>query len=173
MCPNARRSASSKLAASVFTYAREGITITDTHGTIIDVNDTSRASRAIRAKRPSPKPAYTEIRPGAEFMPPCGEICTPMATGPARCGTGKSGELIAEIITISAVRNDKGERSTTWRCSPTSPRSRKTSASWHVAHYDALTGLPNRVLLAGPACSSPRQAPQRKWPGRRPWPSRT
>ena len=40
-----------RLAASVFTGAREGITITDPKGTILEVNDASPVSPATRAKR--------------------------------------------------------------------------------------------------------------------------
>ncbi|MBI3100912.1 MAG: EAL domain-containing protein [Burkholderiales bacterium] len=141
-----------QLAASVFTYAREGITITDTRGTIIDVNDTfTRITGYTREEAVGNNPRMLQSgRQGPEFYAAMWQSLLTHGhwTGEV-WNRRKSGELFAEIITISAVRNAKGETQhyvalftdiTTLK-----ENERKLE---HVAHYDALTGLPNRVLLA-------------------------
>ena len=141
-----------QLAASVFTYAREGITITDTHGTIIDVNDTfTRITGYTREEAIGQNPRILKSgRQGPEFYAAMWQSLHTHGhwTGEV-WNRRKSGELIAEIITISAVRNDKGETqhyvALFTDITALKENERKLE---HVAHYDALTGLPNRVLLA-------------------------
>jgi diguanylate cyclase (GGDEF)-like protein/PAS domain S-box-containing protein len=141
-----------QLAASVFTYAREGITITDTRGTIIDVNDTfTRITGYTREEAVGNNPRMLQSgRQGPEFYAAMWQSLHTHGhwTGEV-WNRRKSGELLAEIITISAVRNDKGETqhyvALFTDITALKENERKLE---HVAHYDALTGLPNRVLLA-------------------------
>jgi diguanylate cyclase (GGDEF)-like protein/PAS domain S-box-containing protein len=141
-----------KLAANVFTYAREGIIITDADGNIIDVNDTfthisgysreevlGRNPRLLSSGRQG-KAFYTnmwrELRENGHWY---GEVWN----------RSKDGEVYAEMLTISAVRDIEG--STTQYValfSDITAVKEHEQQLEHIAHYDALTTLPNRVLLA-------------------------
>lgn len=141
-----------QLAASVFTHAREGITITDTRGTIIDVNDTfTRITGYSREEAIGNNPRMLQSgRQGPDFYASMWHSLTTQGhwTGEV-WNRRKSGELFAEIITISAVRNGLGE-TTHYVALFTDITSLKENERKleRIAHYDALTGLPNRVLLA-------------------------
>ncbi|MEZ5717680.1 MAG: EAL domain-containing protein [Burkholderiaceae bacterium] len=141
-----------QLAASVFTHAREGITITDTRGTIIDVNDTfTRITGYSRDEAIGNNPRMLQSgRQGPDFYAAMWHSLTTEGhwTGEV-WNRRKSGELFAEIITISAVRNGLGE-TTHYVALFTDITSLKENERKleRIAHYDALTGLPNRVLLA-------------------------
>ena len=60
----------------------------------------------------------------------------------------KNGELYAEIPTISAVRNEEGQtlQYVALFTDITAHKEHERQLE-HIAHFDALTGLPNRVLL--------------------------
>ncbi|MDP2770370.1 MAG: EAL domain-containing protein, partial [Giesbergeria sp.] len=141
-----------QLAASVFTHAREGITITDTHGTIIEVNDTfTRITGYSREEAIGNNPRMLQSgRQGPDFYAAMWHSLTTDGhwTGEV-WNRRKSGELFAEIITISAVRNLLGAV-THYVALFTDITSLKENERKleRIAHYDALTGLPNRVLLA-------------------------
>ena len=141
-----------QLAASVFTHAREGITITDTRGTIIDVNDTfTRITGYSREEAIGNNPRMLQSgRQGPDFYASMWQSLTEHGhwTGEV-WNRRKNGELFAEIITISAVRNPLGA-TTHYVALFTDITSIKENERKleRIAHYDALTGLPNRVLLA-------------------------
>ena len=141
-----------QLAASVFTHAREGITITTPDGAIIDVNDTfcritGYSRDEVLGKNPRilssgrhDKELYASMwRDLIEKGNWYGEVWN----------RRKSGEVYAEMLTISAVRD---ERETVQHYvalfSDITPLKEHESQLEHIAHYDALTTLPNRVLLA-------------------------
>jgi diguanylate cyclase (GGDEF)-like protein/PAS domain S-box-containing protein len=141
-----------QLAASVFTHAREGIIITDTDGTIIDVNEAftqitgyshdkaiGQNPRILKSERQGPE-FYTTlwhnlIKNGHWY----GEIWN----------RRKSGEVYPEMLTISAVRNAQGEtlHYVALFADITEQKAHQNQLE-HIAHYDALTNLPNRLLLA-------------------------
>ena len=144
--------ASLQLAASVFTHAREGIMIADTQGNIMEVNDTfthitgySRSDvigqnpRILRSGRQDPEFYTLMWKTLAERGHWSGEIWN----------RRKSGEIYAEALTISAVRDTAGQVSNyvALFTDITSVKEHQRQLE-HFAHFDALTGLPNRVLLA-------------------------
>lgn len=60
----------------------------------------------------------------------------------------KSGETYPEILTISAIKNAQGEvASYVALFSDITPIKEKQQALERIAHYDALTSLPNRLLM--------------------------
>jgi GGDEF domain-containing protein len=61
----------------------------------------------------------------------------------------KNGEIYAEHLTISAVRDDFDQTQNYVAIfSDITPMKDHQRQLEHIAHYDALTSLPNRVLLA-------------------------
>ena len=61
----------------------------------------------------------------------------------------KNGELYAEMLTISAIYDDQGIiRHYVALCSDITALKEHERQLEHIAHYDVLTTLPNRVLLA-------------------------
>jgi diguanylate cyclase (GGDEF)-like protein/PAS domain S-box-containing protein len=141
-----------QLAASVFAHAREGILIADAQGTLIEVNDAfteitgySR-EEALNQNRPMlqsgrQSPAfYTELwRHLASIGHWRGEMWN----------RRKSGEVYAEMVTISAVRDAGGKiQNYIAVCTDITPMKEHQRQLEHIAHFDPLTKLPNRVLLA-------------------------
>ncbi len=141
-----------RLAASVFTHAHEGIMITSTDGVIIDVNAAfTRITGYRRDEVVGHKPVMLSSgRHDAAFHAAmwrdlvehghwAGEIWNQR----------KNGEVYAELQVSSAVRDDRGKV-----LQYVSLFSDITELKEHalqlerIAHYDALTTLPNRVLLA-------------------------
>ncbi|MBP8285884.1 MAG: EAL domain-containing protein [Rhodoferax sp.] len=147
-----QREAALKLAASVFTHAREGIMITDVNEVIVEVNDAftritgytrddsiGQTPRLLRSGRQS-KEFYTNLWQQLHDKDHWyGEIWNQR----------KSGELYAEMLTITAVR-DAQQRASHYVglfFDITAVKEHEHELD-HIAHYDALTNLPNRVLLA-------------------------
>ena len=141
-----------QLAASVFTHAREGIMITDAAGTIVEVNDTfslitgfsrqealGRNPRILASGRQTPEFYAAMWKSLAEKGHWYGETWN----------RRKNGEVYAEMQTISAVRDVAG---TTQHYvalfTDITVMKEQQQRLEHIAHYDALTNLPNRVLLA-------------------------
>jgi diguanylate cyclase (GGDEF)-like protein/PAS domain S-box-containing protein len=156
------------LAASVFSHAREGIVITDPNGAIIDVNDTfthitgfSREEvlghnpRVLGSGRHSKEFYAAMWRDLLEKGHWSGEIWN----------RRKNGEVYAEMLTISAVRDPQGHtrQYVALFFDITSSKEHEAQLE-HIAHYDALTGLPNRALLADRLHQAMAQAHRRAQP---------
>lgn len=141
-----------QLAASVFTHAREGIMITSVDGNIIDVNDAfSEITGYSRAEVIGENPRLLSSgRQSPEFYN--GMWAHLMADG--HCygevwNRRKNGEIYAEMQTISAVRDAQGKTiQYVALFSDITVLKEQQNKLEHIAHYDALTNLPNRVLLA-------------------------
>ncbi|MBI2750543.1 MAG: EAL domain-containing protein [Burkholderiales bacterium] len=144
--------ASLQLAASVFTHAREGIMIADANGVIMEINDTfthitgySRSEvigqnpRILQSGRQDPEFYALMWKTLNERGHWSGEIWN----------RRKNGEVYAEALTISAVRDATGQvhNYVALFTDITAVKEHQHQLE-HFAHYDALTGLPNRVLLA-------------------------
>ena len=141
-----------KLAASVFTHSREGIIITDAAGNIIDVNNSfTYISGYSRAEALGKNPSFLKSdRQDSEFYKRMwqdlnikqhwyGEIWD----------RHKNGDDYAIMINISAVPNATGQiQNYVALFSDITATKTHQQQLEHIAHFDALTGLPNRLLLA-------------------------
>lgn len=148
----AQESAALRLASSVFENTHEGVLISDVNGNIVDVN-----------------PAFSEITgyPRAEVIGQNPRMLASGRQGPefyeamwlALINYGhwrgeiwnrrKDGEIYAELLTISAVREESEATSHYVAVfSDISQIKQHQHQLESIAHFDALTGLPNRLLLA-------------------------
>ncbi len=141
-----------KLAATVFTHAREGIIITDGDSNIIEVNDTfsditgysreeviGQNPRILKSGKQSPEfysDMWKQIQASGYWS---GELWN----------RRKDGEAYIEMITISAIRDadNKVSNHVALFSDVTQIREHQNQLEW-MANYDTLTNLPNRVLLA-------------------------
>lgn len=140
------------LAASVFEHASEGIMITNDQGLIINVNQafeslTGYKSKEVIGKTPSMLKSghhseeffasmWHSLRQDKHWR---GEVWN----------RNKSGEIYAELLNIAAVQNRHGV--TTHYVSIFSDITQLKEHQHELekmAHFDALTQLPNRVLLS-------------------------
>ncbi len=141
-----------QLAASVFTHAREGIMITQADGAIIEVNaaftDITGYSRD-EVIGQSPR-ILSSGRQDKSFYDGMWKtlIQTGMWSGEI-WNRRKNGEIYAEMQTISAVRDAQGiTQQYVALITDITERKEHQLKLEHIAHFDTLTGLPNRVLLA-------------------------
>ena len=149
-----RKSAEAKLqlAASVFTHAREGIMITDAAGTIMEVNDTFTAITGYsreEAVGQNPRILKSGLQP-PDYYATLWQALTDIGHWTSEVwNRRKNGEVFAEMQTISAVRDDNGiTRNYVSLFTDITAMKAQQQRLEHIAHYDALTNLPNRVLLA-------------------------
>ncbi len=144
--------ASLRLAAGVFEHAQEGILITDARGIIIEANDsccrltaysreeligqTPRLLRSGKHDTAFYKALWDKLRENGLWH---GEIWN----------RRKDGSLYAQQTSISSIRNQRGEVTNYvgLLSDITDVRLNQESLE-RLAYYDALTGLPNRLLLA-------------------------
>jgi len=141
-----------RLAASVFTHAREGITITDRHGLIIDVNSAfTRITGYSRDEVLGHNPSI--LNSGRQSKQFYAEMWATLAQEGHWYGEiwnrRKSGEVYAEMLTISQVTDANGDvQQYVALFSDITATKEHQNQLEHIAHYDALTNLPNRVLLS-------------------------
>ena len=141
-----------RLAAGVFEHAREGILITDAKGTIIEANascsaltgydrsellgQTPRLLRSGKHDISFYKALWDKLRDDGLWL---GEIWN----------CRKDGSLYAQLTSISSIRNERGEVSNyIGLLSDITNQKLNQDSLERMAYYDALTGLPNRLLLA-------------------------
>ncbi|MDT8990587.1 EAL domain-containing protein [Curvibacter sp. APW13] len=141
-----------QIAAGVFDHAAEGIMITDMRGNILDVNSAfsqitgyardevvGRSTRLLSSGH-QPKEFYAQmwaaLRDAGQWS---GEVVN----------RRKDGEVYAEHLAISTVSDAQG-KSVRYVAlfSDITEKKRQEHRLLQIAHYDALTGLPNRVLLS-------------------------
>ncbi|NMG16665.1 PhnD/SsuA/transferrin family substrate-binding protein [Aromatoleum bremense] len=141
-----------RLAASVFTHAREGIVITDAQARIIEVNDAFTAVTGYRRDEVSgqslqvlqsglhPKEYYKAIwRALLESGHWHGEMWS----------RRKNGEVYAEMLDISAVRDSRGRtQNYVALFTDITPLKDHQKQLERIAYHDPLTNLPNRALYS-------------------------
>jgi len=141
-----------KRAASVFTHANEGIIITDASATIIEVNDTlCRITGYSKSEVLGKNPRILQSgRHSAQFYK---NMWNTLNTDGHWRGEiwncRKDGEVYPEMVTISAVKDAEGQVQHYVSLSTDISEIKFNEGKLErIAHYDLLTNLPNRVLLA-------------------------
>lgn len=141
-----------RMAASVFASAQEGIMITDAQHVIIDANPAfSRITGFSRTDLVGQKPSILKSgHHDANFYANMWRIINQQGFWRGEVWNRKqNGEIFAEMLTISAVADKQGKIThyigTSSDITPLKEHARKLELA---AHYDALTGVPNRILLA-------------------------
>ena len=141
-----------KLAASVFTSAREGILITDAKGRIVDVNATFCAITGYsrdEALGQNPRMLRSGRQPPEFYAHMWHSLNTQGHWYGEVWNRRKQGDVYAEMLTISSVLDAAGAvQNYVALFSDITPLKHHQQQLERIAHYDALTGLPNRVLLA-------------------------
>ena len=153
------------LAASVFSNAREAIVIADAQGMISDVNETfCRITGYSRDEAIHQNIGFMQLVQGrAEFMQ---QIWSSVqATGHWHGEVWKqrkNGTLYANLCTISEAKGP-GDSSLHYACffSDITPLKDYQRQLEHIAYYDPLTGLPNRVMLSDRLAQAKAQAQRR------------
>jgi diguanylate cyclase (GGDEF)-like protein/PAS domain S-box-containing protein len=149
-----RKQAETKLtrAASVFTHAHEGIMITDAAGTIIEVNDTfSRITGYTFEEALGQNPRMLQSgRETPEFYIEMWDTILKQGNWSGEIwNRRKNGEIYPEMLTISAVKDASGiVQHYVSLCTDITDYKANLQQLERIAHYDLLTNLPNRVLLA-------------------------
>jgi diguanylate cyclase (GGDEF)-like protein/PAS domain S-box-containing protein len=162
-----RKRAESKLqlAASVFEHAREGIMISNTDGTIIDVNEaftriTGYSREEAIGQNPRLLSSGRQDRAFYEAM--WGALTAQGHWSGELWNRHKNGHVYAELLTISAVRQGQGDaHQYVALFSDITAIKEHQSQLEHIAHFDALTNLPNRLLLADRLQQAMAQAQRR------------
>lgn len=140
------------LASSVFTHAREGIFITDAIGTIIEVNDAfTHITGYGRGEAIGQNPLiFQSGGDSSEFYAEVWNVLLDKGFWSGEIwNRRKNLDVYREMLSISSVKNARGQI-TNYVALFTDITLMKQQQSQleHIAHYDLLTNLPNRVLLS-------------------------
>ena len=140
-----------RLAANVFTHTKEGIIITDALGSIIDVNDafvciTGYTREELIGQNPN---MLKSDRHSEEYYKQMWALLLSQGHWSAEVwNKHKNGEVYPEMVTISSVKDAQGEiQNYVALYTDISFIKKHEEELERAAHYDALTNLPNRVLL--------------------------
>jgi diguanylate cyclase (GGDEF)-like protein/PAS domain S-box-containing protein len=155
-----------ELAASVFTNAREGITITDPTGAILDVNQmftqiTGYSREEVLGLNPR---ILKSGRQGEEFYRDLWRALRENGQWSGELwNKAKDGRIYPEMLTISAVYDAVGKvKHYVAIFSDVSSTKEHQQHMERAAHYDALTNLPNHTLLVDRLKQAMAQARRRK-----------
>ena len=155
-----------KRSASVFTHAHEGIMITDASGNIIEVNDafnrmTGYTSLDLLGGNPT---IFHSGRHSSEFYAEMEDTLLKQGHWHGEVwNRRKNGEIYPEMLTITAVKNAAGLiQHYVSLCTDITLMKAHQGQLERMAHYDLLTNLPNRVLLADRLSQAMVQCQRRK-----------
>jgi len=142
----------SHLASRVFNVSHEGITITDPHGTIIDVNPafckiTGYSRDEIIGKDPS---HLSSGKQSPEFYAEMWRTLNQYGSWQGEVwNRKKNGAIYAELLSISALKDEGGKiLHYVGMFSDITQSKQQQEELNKMAHYDVLTELPNRALFA-------------------------
>ncbi|MDD5034719.1 MAG: EAL domain-containing protein [Methylococcaceae bacterium] len=140
-----------RLAASVFESSHEGIMITDPNHRILKVNAGFTLITGYRAEEvvgSTPRFLHSDQHSVQYFDDLNGELKTAGHWEGELWSRRKDGAYFTEWLSISAVTDDEGRVSHyVGILSDISERKLSEEKILHMAQYDSLTGLPNRILL--------------------------
>lgn len=141
-----------QFAARIFNETHEGITLTDSNVNIIDINPgfckiTGYSRDEVIGKNPS---MLSSGRQSPEFYVEMWEILKEKGHWQGEVwNRKKTGELYAQHMTISALLDDQGKVvNYVGLFSDITLAKEQQQSLEFMAHYDVLTGLPNRTLFA-------------------------
>jgi diguanylate cyclase (GGDEF)-like protein/PAS domain S-box-containing protein len=141
-----------QLAASVFEHAREGIVVTDADACIIEVNQAfTRITGYSRDEVVGRKPSLLKSgRQSEDFYAAMWKQLLAQGHWSGELwNRHKSGDLYPELITISAIFDPQNRvKQYVALFSDITKVKEHESRLDQIAHYDPLTNLPNRLLLA-------------------------
>jgi len=147
------KSAASKLRlhAQVFSHAGEGIMITDTSLRILSVN---RAFTAVTGYTEEEACGHTPAllrsgRHGRDFYDGMWKSIRTLGRWQGEIwNRRKNGEIYPEFLAITTLRDEQGEVTNyIGMFNDITERKQSEDRLKYLAHYDTLTGLPNRALL--------------------------
>ncbi len=154
-----------QLAANVFGYAREGIIIANAQGIMIDVNEAfTRITGYGREEAIGQTPRFLSSgRHDKSFYFAMWSTLKRKGHWSGEIwNKRKDGEVFAELLTISAVRDAAGSvLQYVALFSDITALKEHQSQLEHFAHFDTLTNLPNRVLMADRLHQAMTQAQRR------------
>ncbi len=142
-----------RITASVFGNTQEAIVITDANNVIIDVNPAFTHITGYTREEVIGQNSRLHIISGRQDEISYASMSKSLKNNRTWRGEiwnqRKSGEVYAEMLSISAICDDNGKvlRHVAVFSDISHIKAHEAELS-RVAHYDALTGIPNRVLLA-------------------------
>ena len=139
-------------AVSVFTHAREGIMITNAAGAIINTNEaftriTGYTRDEVLGK--NPRLLSSGLHSRDFYVAMFQDLASKGHWYGEIWNRRKNGDVFAEMLTTSVVRDDQGhiQHYVAMFSDITSMKEHERQLE-HIAHFDTLTSLPNRALLA-------------------------